>query len=308
MNSSSAQRLFLEPNNDLGYENLKNVVIEGIDTENMSVFNENESPLSEAYLDIVSDGEGKAYVWGLKEENRRFNFFKGDIILFQSKNDDYVFASIILDGLVDEALASELWTVSNEPGNWNHILFLSPPIPVGITKEDISSFVEHAGDWRIGFSPLNEDGHQAIRSRYGTILDFINSHSLQEKPKKQLSLAKIDTSEEIFVQKKHTAEITPEDLNDGIPEWYAELKQALNTRKQVRLHGSVNCISSTVLTHFSNWVGEDLDDGASVHVEEIPIGKKTRYENVIEKVTGTPGNPVQTNSPISGCDRYRSDI
>ncbi|SFT04494.1 HNH endonuclease [Halostagnicola kamekurae] len=172
--------IFLTPCSKQGgksraYQHLQNTVVDGVEIE------------SEHRPSATQEDE-KVSVWGVTEGNSHLweRLEEGNYLLFYVGDYKYEYVTKVTGTVEDPDLAERLWpdyepgeTGGNDPGDpWNYIIFLESPVRVDIDSEEIhATFAGHKANYPQRFMPLNDQAHQAIRSRFDSLGNYFEART-----------------------------------------------------------------------------------------------------------------------------------
>jgi len=174
--------IFIAPcsrdNNKSAIRYLRETVIDGI------------SP--EEYPAIKQIGyDEKTPVWGVVESKRSTweKMREGvDIVLFYSKSGYYTHLAVIEKKYENADLANEVWDpydgsgVTTDPDDaWSLMFFLKNVEKVDIPAKAVHDAFDYTMDYPLGFLRPTDERHSKCRSKYGSVLKFLNHVSNQEE-------------------------------------------------------------------------------------------------------------------------------
>lgn len=164
--------------NPAAQDNFNRTVLEGVDIDQVR-----------QHTTVPFDTE-KLPIWGTLEAN--VGVWKqlqiGDFLFFY-QDGMYSYAARILGREENEDLGKTLWPDHEEGKPWKYIMYLFDVTETNITTDEINDLADYQDDFfPRGFQSLNQKGVNGIRSRYGTVWEFVNGNSSIETPKSDIDI------------------------------------------------------------------------------------------------------------------------
>lgn len=246
-------------------------------------------------------------IWGTKETlANRYDFNRGDIMLFYTGDSIYTDAAVIRETRINEDLANAVWDDRSGPNqdteSWKHVIYLDKPINVEIQGSLIADYADYNIEYVMALQPLSDEGHEAIRQEYDTkggIPGFIFEYS-------NLSRNEIADRSPLFdEQLDAVAEPTPpEPQQAGLPtsdRWRERvelLSKHLDRTNQLILRGQNMAISRAQARQFATTFLSETGDRIGGRLIEASIDSTTTYQDIVEDIIAS----VDTNTGITTTD------
>lgn len=290
-------KIFLTPaSNETAIANLKDTVRDGINYDDFRRYIER---------DVTNE---TLRIWRTKETHaKRYDFNRGDIMLFYTGDRVYTDAAVIRETNVNENLANALWDHEHGDPNqdsesWKHVIYLDRPFDVNIEGSLIADYADYNIEYVMALQPLSDEGHEAIREEYDTkggIPGFIIDHS-------NLSRKEISHHSPLFDE--HLDEVgeptPPEPEQVGLPtsdRWQERvelLSKHLDQTNQVILRGPNMAISRGQARQFASRYLSESGDRIDDRLIEASIDEATTYQDLVEDIIAN----VDTNTGITTTD------
>lgn len=176
-------KIFLAPrSNETSYKNFLSTIENGVDKS-----------IIEPHLDDVGKkalaSYDKVFVWGNKETKKPSwdKMELNDLVLFykgregDEREGKLLYAGKLLHKQHSRDLGLALWPPKTGEEPWTCVFFLKELQPVYIPISELTDLAGYSRNFIVqGFMPLNDEGVEAILSKFGSVDAFLNHYSTKE--------------------------------------------------------------------------------------------------------------------------------
>ena len=216
----SNEMVFLAPrSHETAYDNLQSTIENGIPYSKVSSFLDLEGQK-------VLGNYSKVYAWGnVASKKGSWDLMRpGDLILFYAHK-EFVFAGRCLYKQLSEKLSDSLWPRSPRNGNkpWACVFFVHDIRPIKIPLDTINELGGYSLLALQGFQSLNEKGLQEIKSRYGSLDNFVSVFQKGTSSDQVALINHITRTDKIDNNKLEAVDAVTRgrDIDEVISEWKA---------------------------------------------------------------------------------------
>ncbi|MEZ3114373.1 AAA family ATPase [Halobaculum sp. MBLA0147] len=158
--TDDGSRIFLAPYaNEAAYSNFEKTVIEG------------EAATDLAELTDKTFHSDTVRLWGTTVSSWD-DITPGDFLLFYREG-EYRHAARVNDKEINEEIGRRVWPNHDEDDPWTKLLYLDDPVEINADSRAVHDMAGYENSYVIGFQPLNDQGVETIRDRFGSVEQFV---------------------------------------------------------------------------------------------------------------------------------------